>query len=265
MPDMSEIWKGYERLNFTFNNRSSILVKPKTPLKGNPWIWRAEFFDAFPSADMAMLEKGYYLVYHCVSNMYGCPSSVELMHEFYLYMKDKYKLSPKTVIFGFSRGGLYAVNFAVKYPSCVDILYLDAPVMDIKSWPGGKGSGKCSLHEWEECLNCHDLCKCNYYIKEERNRKVNGKWEQYETWTNNRNPSILLPHSSRSIRILRGFISLKFIEELIIFYHMGPFGGEDYEYRNLMQTANEKYPATLLFYTADLISSYLDEKCVDSE
>jgi hypothetical protein len=112
---------------------------------------------------------------------------------------------------------------------------------------------------------CHDLCKCNYYIKEERNRKVNGKWEQYETWTNNRNPSILLPHSSRSIRILRGFISLKFIEELIIFYHMGPFGGEDYEYRNLMQTANEKYPATLLFYTADLISSYLDEKCVDSE
>jgi pimeloyl-ACP methyl ester carboxylesterase len=157
MPDMSEIWKGYERLNFTFNNRSSILVKPKTPLKGNPWIWRAEFFDAFPSADMAMLEKGYYLVYHCVSNMYGCPSSVELMHEFYLYVKDKYKLSPKTVIFGFSRGGLYAVNFAAKYPSCVNVLYLDAPVMDIKSWPGGKGSGKCSPHEWEECLNCYGL------------------------------------------------------------------------------------------------------------
>ena len=108
---------------------------------------------------------------------------------------------------------------------------------------------------------CHDLCKCNYYIKEERNRKVNGKWEQYETWTNNRNPSILLPHSSRSIRMLRGFISLKFIEELIIFYHMGPFGGEDYEYRTLLQTVNTKYPATLLFYTADLISSYLDEKC----
>ena len=39
----------------------------------------------------------------------------------------------------------------------------------------------------------HDLCKCNYYVKEERNRKVNGKWESYEMWSHVKAPSVLLP------------------------------------------------------------------------
>ena len=113
------------------------------------------------------------------------------------------------------------------------------------------------------CSLLHDLCKCNYYIKEERNRKVNGKWESYEMWSHVKAPSVLLPHSSRSIRIIRNFIPLRFIEELTIFYHMGPFGGEDYEYRNLLQETNEKHPQTLLFYIADLMASYIDERIVE--
>ncbi len=113
------------------------------------------------------------------------------------------------------------------------------------------------------CSLLHDLCKCNYYVKEERNRKVNGKWESYEMWSHVKAPSVLLPHSPRSIRIIRNFIPLKFIEELTIFYHMGPFGGEDYEYRNLLQETNEQHPQTLLFYIADLMSSYIDEKIIE--
>lgn len=111
---------------------------------------------------------------------------------------------------------------------------------------------------------CHDLCKANYYLKEQRNRKVDGKWESYDFWGTNKSPACPLPHSSRSIRLLRNCIPIKFEEELIIYYHMGPFGGEDYEYRNLLQDVNERYPATLLFYTADLISSYLDEEKVNN-
>ena len=110
----------------------------------------------------------------------------------------------------------------------------------------------------------HDLCKCNYYIKEERNRKVDGVWETYLQWTTNKSPSLPLPHASRSIKMIKSYIPLKFTEELIIFYHMGPFGGEDYEYRNMMQLAFEKYPATLLFYLADTMSSYIDEKTVEN-
>jgi hypothetical protein len=107
---------------------------------------------------------------------------------------------------------------------------------------------------------CHDLCKANYYTKEERNRKVDGRWESYEVYSSIKSPSIPYPHATRSIRFLRSFISIKHIEELMIYYHMGPFGGEDYEYKNLLQDVNERYPATLLMYMADLMASYLDEE-----
>lgn len=107
---------------------------------------------------------------------------------------------------------------------------------------------------------CHDLCKANYYTKEKRNRKVDDKWEAYEVYTTVKSPSIPYPHATRSIRFLRSFISIKHLEELMIFYHMGPYGGEDYEYKNLLQDVNERYPATLLFYIADLMASYLDEE-----
>lgn len=109
----------------------------------------------------------------------------------------------------------------------------------------------------------HDLCKANFYTKEEKNRKVNGKWETYDAWGYIKNPSVPLPHASRSIRMLRSFIQIKFLEELIIYYHMGPYGGEDYEYKNLLQQVNTQYPETLLFYIADLMASYMDEKTVE--
>lgn len=105
----------------------------------------------------------------------------------------------------------------------------------------------------------HDICKCNYYVKETRNKKVDGKWTQYETWTSVKEVQVPFPHSYRSIKLIKPNIQLKLLEELCIFYHMGPFGGEDFEYRNLMKQANEQYPQTVLFYIADLISSYLDE------
>ena len=37
---------------------------------------------------------------------------------------------------GFSRGGLYALNWAIANPEKVACLYLDAPVCDVFSWPG---------------------------------------------------------------------------------------------------------------------------------
>lgn len=113
------------------------------------------------------------------------------------------------------------------------------------------------------CALLHDLCKCNTYVVETRNRKnEQGQWEKYNIWATNKDVDIPLPHSSRSIAIIRKFIKLSIKEELTIFYHMGPYGGEDYEYRNMLKAANEKYPQTVLFYVADTIASYLDEDTV---
>lgn len=113
------------------------------------------------------------------------------------------------------------------------------------------------------CALLHDLCKCSTYVVETRNRKnEQGQWEKYNIWATNKDVDIPLPHSSRSIAIIRKFIKLSIKEELTIFYHMGPYGGEDYEYRNMLKAANEKYPQTVLFYVADTIASYLDEETV---
>lgn len=113
------------------------------------------------------------------------------------------------------------------------------------------------------CALLHDLCKCNTYVVETKNRKnEQGQWEKYNIWATNKEVDIPLPHSSRSIAIIRKFIKLSIKEELTIFYHMGPYGGEDYEYRNMLKAANEKYPQTVLFYVADTIASYLDEETV---
>ena len=67
-------WNGYKQINFTVGGRNSFIVCPKKPLAGNHWVWRTEFFGAFDYADRAMLEKGWYLAYHRVSDMYGAPN-----------------------------------------------------------------------------------------------------------------------------------------------------------------------------------------------
>ena len=150
-------WNGYVKKDFSVNGRTSFIVCPKNPLPNNPWVWRTEFFYAFNYADLALLEKGWHLAYHCVSDMYGCPESITMMHEFYNVIINDFKLSSKPALFGFSRGGLYAVNFALKYPDLVGAIYLDAPVLDIRSWPGGKGSGIGDSICWEECKNWYKL------------------------------------------------------------------------------------------------------------
>ena len=99
---------GHKQINFTINGRNSFIVSPEKPLDGNHWVWRTEFFGAFDYADRALLERGWYLAYHSVSDMYGCPESITMMREFYDVAVNEYKLNPRPALFGFSRGGRYA-------------------------------------------------------------------------------------------------------------------------------------------------------------
>lgn len=141
-------YNGYRRINFTLNNYVGSVIFPTENVKGNRWIWRAEFLGDFEKADMALVNKGWHLVYYKISDMYGCPEAIRLMFEFHNHLINEYGLSRKTVLFGFSRGGLYAVNYAVKYPKLVQALYLDAPVIDLQRWPRRKSSDK----NWKECM-----------------------------------------------------------------------------------------------------------------
>jgi lysophospholipase L1-like esterase/pimeloyl-ACP methyl ester carboxylesterase len=150
-------WNGFPRRDIFVNERTAILVSPEKALPGNPWIWRTEFFGAFPSVDIALVKAGYHVAYINIMNLYGAPVGVDAMDGFYTYLVEKEGLSPKPIVEGFSRGGLYALNWAARNPAKVGALYLDAPVCDFKSWPGGRGIGKGSPGNWENCLKAYGL------------------------------------------------------------------------------------------------------------
>lgn len=154
-------WNGYRRADFEVDGRKSLLIFPKYPLPGNPWIWRTEFFGAFDAVDRALLAKGWHIGYHQVSNMYGCQASVEYLRAYQDYVEEYFQLNRHAVLFGFSRGGLYAVNYAAAYPPRVAGIYLDAPVMDIRSWPGGFGDGCGDPGCWVECMRWYGLTEAS--------------------------------------------------------------------------------------------------------
>jgi pimeloyl-ACP methyl ester carboxylesterase len=145
-------WNGYEKIDYQFADRAALIVKPKTPAPGNPWIWRTEFFGHEPQGDIALLAAGWHVAYYRISDMYGSPAAVELMDKFHAHATAEHKLAKRVALEGFSRGGLYAVNFAAEHPEKTAAIYLD-----IRSWPGGKGKGKGGAREWQQALEAFGL------------------------------------------------------------------------------------------------------------
>lgn len=155
-PKVSQ-WNGYEKLDFEVAGKAALLVKPKTAAAGKPWIWRTEFFNHEPQADIALLGQGWHVAYFKVSDLYGAPAAIDLMAQYYAAVTKEYGLAQRAVLEGFSRGGLYAVNFAATHPEKIAALYLDAPVLDLRSWPGGKMTGKGDARCWAQALQVYGL------------------------------------------------------------------------------------------------------------
>lgn len=148
-------WHGYEKLDFKIGDRPAWLVVPKTPAPGKPWIWRTEFFGHEPQADIALLGKGWHVAYVRVSDLYGAPVALDAMDQFYEHLRKTYGLGEKVVLEGFSRGGLYAFNWAARHPDRTASLYVDAPVCTFRSWPAGTGKAPRRAKEWEECKKAY--------------------------------------------------------------------------------------------------------------
>ncbi len=150
-------WHGYERIDFSLpgDGARCILVKPKTPAKGNPWIWRARFWGHQPALDLQLLGKGFHLTYCEVGGLFGAPRAVERWNKFHALAVQQ-GLSSRPVLEGMSRGGLIIVNWASANPDKVTAIYGDNPVCNFNSWPGGK-NGKFSKKDWQRCLKAYGL------------------------------------------------------------------------------------------------------------
>lgn len=148
-------WNGFSRIDFEVDGKPVLVVQPKEPAPGKPWVWHGEFFGHKPEPDIALLKRGFHIVYMSVPNMLGGPPAVRHWNAFYKVLTEEFGFAKKAALVGLSRGGLYCYNWAAANPDKVACLYGDAPVCDFKSWPGGKGKGKGSDRDWQLVLKTY--------------------------------------------------------------------------------------------------------------
>lgn len=154
-PGTASQWHGFTKYDFDFNGRTATVVVPAKEAPGRPWLWRGEFFGAFATVDDALLAQGWHVAYLKCPDTFGGPETMQRWEKFYQALTGEYGLSKKPVLLGMSRGGLYVYNWAAKHPETVGLIYGDAPVCDVKSWPGGKGAGKGSPRDWQLFLKVY--------------------------------------------------------------------------------------------------------------
>lgn len=151
-PGKTSEWHGYTRYDFEVAGKPVLVVAPQKAAPGKPWVWHGEFFGHKPAPDIALLGKGFHVVYMSVPDRLGSPEAVRYWNAFYAELTGKYGFAKKAALVGLSRGGLYCYNWAAANPEKVACIYADAPVCDFKSWPGGKGKGPGSRRDWDLVL-----------------------------------------------------------------------------------------------------------------
>lgn len=124
---------GYRCADFTFNGRNCKIVEPKVAAQGHPWMWRARFWGHEPQTDIALLERGYHVVYCDVAELLGNKECITLWNRFY-DLVHKAGLADKAAMEGMSRGGVYVLNWAAANPRKVAAVYIDNPLLNIHVW-----------------------------------------------------------------------------------------------------------------------------------
>lgn len=145
-------FNGYRQFDFELEGRACKVACPAETAPGKPWVWRALFWGHEPQADVALLGKGFHVAYIDVIEFHGNDAAVALFDKLYALLTEQHGFSRRPALEGLSRGGLIAYNWASEHPDQVSCIYSDAPVCDIKSWPGGLGAGKGSPEDWRVCL-----------------------------------------------------------------------------------------------------------------
>ena len=141
-------WYGFKMLGFDFNGRQSFLVIPDNPHPDGKWMLKTEYFGAFPELELELLRRGLYLGYVPNITRWSTDEDHDIIREFINYIAGSYGLKNKCLLIGMSCGGLHAAELAARHPERVSALYLDAPVLNLLSCPGGAGISTAQF--WDE-------------------------------------------------------------------------------------------------------------------
>jgi hypothetical protein len=120
---------GYRQLEFKMDDgRQCTVVRPYVTAASRAYAWRGEYFGHEPQTDLALLERGFHVVYVNCQGMQGPPAMVawEKFHG----LLQKLGLTGRMTLLGMSRGGYFAYHWATLHPETVAVIYGDNPVSD---------------------------------------------------------------------------------------------------------------------------------------
>ena len=154
-PGTPSDWFGFARHEFEVDGHKATVVVPREAAPGRPWVWHGEFFGHKPAPDVALLRRGFHVVYLSVPDLLGSPKAMTHWEALHNQLTKRHDLAQRPGLVGLSRGGLYVYNWATSHPDKVACIYGDAPVCDFKSWPGGRGTGPGSKRDWQFVLSSY--------------------------------------------------------------------------------------------------------------
>lgn len=131
-------WLGCQGVEFEFEGYPAKVIKPNCAANGK-WVLKTEYFDAFPGTEKVLLDRGWHLAYIKNQDRWAQKADIDRKARFAQFVSVEFGLDAKCTPVGMSCGGLIGAMFAAKYPQLIDVLYLDAPVLNLLSCPGDMG------------------------------------------------------------------------------------------------------------------------------
>ena len=163
---MLQLWNGFEMVEFEFEGKPALVVRPREGTANGRLAIKTEYWDAFPVAEIALLEKGFHLCYIKNASRFALDDDVDRKARFICHVAQEYHLQRRVVPVGMSCGGLWAIKFAARHPELVSCLYLDAPVLNYMSWPCGFGAATDGITEKQinEAIEAHGMSSISELI-----------------------------------------------------------------------------------------------------
>ncbi|GGA93682.1 hypothetical protein GCM10011511_16210 [Puia dinghuensis] len=104
-----------------------IVVAPKTPAPGNPWVWRGCYWDYEPGFEVELLRRGFYVAFIM------CDPDTH-WDAWYDFLTRVHGLSKKPAFSGMSRGGINEFAWTTSHPDEVSCIYADNPALRPESF-----------------------------------------------------------------------------------------------------------------------------------
>jgi len=150
-------WHSFDRHDFSLEGVACRVVVPRKVAAGHPWIWRARFWGHEPQTEIALLNRGFHVVYCDVAGLWGNEEAVRRWDRLYQYLTTKHEFSRRPALEGMSRGGLIVYRWAIRHPAQVSCIYADAPALGIRPYVRGLKEGDPGLTRLKAWMDAHDL------------------------------------------------------------------------------------------------------------